>query len=837
MDFKSLPVWQHRKEILDGLAGHQVIVVESPTGSGKTTQLPLILKEAGYADALSIGITQPRRIATLSVCDFIKRQLGDQEGSYVGYKMRFSDTTTPSTRVKIMTDGILLQELKADPLLKSYSVIVVDEAHERSLNIDFILGLLKGVLSQREDFKVIISSATINTKAFSHFFDDCPVVSIQSQVYPVKIFYQPVNPFDTEKMNETIWKIVKSRKGKGDILIFQPGEFDITRTVSNLLAHDPNEDLVIYPLYARLSKEQQEAVFTPTPPGKTKVVVATNIAETSITIDGITTVIDSGIAKINFYNQKNFTSALEPLPVSKSSAEQRKGRAGRTRAGVCYRLYGEKDFESRFSFTTEEILRTDLSEVVLRMSDLGIYDYEHFPFITRPKNSAIQSAEATLRFIGAIDETRHLTRVGELMCKFPLLPRHSRVIVESLLRYPDVLEQVLVAVAFLSSKTPFLFPADEEEQARAAQRSFSDARYGDFVTFLHVYERYLKAGDTLEKKQAFCHQYYLDYQCMQEIVHVTEQLGDICGEIGFPLSHSGTPKEYLICIASGLSQYICIKSERNVYQSLTAGQIFIHPGSAYFRILPKFIIAGEIVETSRMYARSVSPLEESWLDEIQPGLAKRLTDMVRGRKDDDAYYQDGTRKAHMPVEGDYRKGNDVMTIYRHKFETVHTSGKKGMQLVVIPAGELSYLAQQHKKATKRAKNFPATLQVGAYYVEYPSKFYTLLDLDGKIPLHPIIYDNVPKGAFTIDQAEELANKLDCLLQFVKSHKDRRVLCFIQLEGSGDSFRFTQSRDFGEALDTSLFSLGDLIDRLTEKGDDTTIRIAKKARQRLLKLAD
>ena len=290
MDFKSLPVWQHRKEILDGLAGHQVIVVESPTGSGKTTQLPLILKEAGYADALSIGITQPRRIATLSVCDFIKRQLGDQEGSYVGYKMRFSDTTTPSTRVKIMTDGILLQELKADPLLKSYSVIVVDEAHERSLNIDFILGLLKGVLSQREDFKVIISSATINTKAFSHFFDDCPVVSIQSQVYPVKIFYQPVNPFDTEKMNETIWKIVKSRKGKGDILIFQPGEFDITRTVSNLLAHDPNEELVIYTLYARLSKEQQEAVFTPTPPGKTKVVVATNIAETSITIDGITTV-------------------------------------------------------------------------------------------------------------------------------------------------------------------------------------------------------------------------------------------------------------------------------------------------------------------------------------------------------------------------------------------------------------------------------------------------------------------------------------------------------------------------------------------------------------------
>ncbi len=837
MDFTSLPVWQHRQEILDALKGNQVIVVESPTGSGKTTQLPLILKQALYADSLAIGITQPRRIATMSVCDFIKRQLDDQEGSYVGYKMRFTDTTTASTRIKVMTDGILLQELKTDPSLRNYSVIVVDEAHERSLNIDFIIGLLKGVASQREDFKIIISSATINTKAFSHFFGDCPIISIQSRVYPVKVFYQPVNPFDTEKLNDTIWKIVKSRKGKGDILIFQSGEYDITRTVSNLVLHDPNGELVIYPLYSRLGKEQQEAVFTPTPKGKTKVVVSTNIAETSVTIDGITTVIDCGIAKVNFYNQRTFTSALEPLPVSKSSAEQRKGRAGRTQPGVCYRLYGEKDFEGRFTFTTEEILRTDLSEVVLRMSDLGIYDYESFPFITRPSSKAIQSAEQTLRFIGAIDQFRHLTKIGELMCKFPLLPRHSRVIVESLLHYPDVLEQVLVAIAFISSKTPFLFPADEEEAARAAQKSFSDARYGDFVTFLHVYERYMQSGETSEKKQAFCRRFYLDYQSMQEIVHVTKQLGDICSEMGFPLSHSGTPKQFLICIASGLSQYICIKSERNAYQSLTATQIYIHPGSAYFRTLPRFIIAGEIVETSRMYARSVSPLEEPWLEEIQSGLARRLEELVKAKHRDDTRYQDGSKKAHMPVEGDFRKGSDIMTIYRHSYETIRTSGKKSMQLVVIPAEELSYLSQQHRKATKRAKNFPATLKVGNYYVEYPSKFYSLLDLDGKLPLGSVVHDDVPKGVFSTENLEPLVTKLGMLLQFTKSRKDRKILAFIQLEGSGNSFRFSSCHSFMEALDTSLYFLGELMDRLSEGHERTLLSLAKKAQGRLLKLSD
>ena len=322
---KHLPVYQHRQEILTALEKNQVIIVESPTGSGKTTQIPLILHEAGYTAAKTVGITQPRRIATLSVSDFIRRQL-EIKDAFVGYKMRFNDTTDRETRIKVMTDGILLMELKADPLLSAYSVMLVDEAHERSLNIDFVLGLLKNVLLARPEFKVIVSSATINTSVFSHYFDDAPVISIDARIHPVDIIYKPVmNPENSLEVIDTVTSIVEQRAQAkaGDILVFLPGEFDIKTCVQQLTTSKIRKELVVYPLFGRLSKEEQERVFNPTPRGKTKVVVSTNIAETSVTIDGITTVIDSGIAKINYYNQKNFTSSLVSLPIARSSCEQR----------------------------------------------------------------------------------------------------------------------------------------------------------------------------------------------------------------------------------------------------------------------------------------------------------------------------------------------------------------------------------------------------------------------------------------------------------------------------------------------------------------------------------
>lgn len=829
---KHLPVYLHRQEILDGLAKNQVIIVESPTGSGKTTQIPLILHEAGYADQLQVGITQPRRIATLSVSDFIKRQVGKDDG-FVGYKMRFEDTTTSNTRIKVMTDGILLMELKADPLLRSYSVILVDEAHERSLNIDFILGLLKEVMAQRKEFKVIISSATINTKVFSEFFDNAPIVSIDARIYPVQVIYKPLERETLDYQIQAITGIVmaEARKHSGDILVFMSGEFDITTCVNALYMADPDHLLEIYPLFGRLSKEEQESVFNETGAGKTKVVVATNIAETSVTIDGISTVIDCGIAKINFYNQKDFTSSLVPLPTSRSSCEQRKGRAGRTKAGVCYRLYSEEDYQSRLPYGTEEILRTDLSEVVLRMSDLSIYDYEHFPFITRPKHSAIASAEDTLRFIGAIDEYRRLTSVGSLMCRFPLLPRHSRVIVEAMMNHPEVLEEVLIAVSFLSTKTPFLLIPGEEEQSRATHKRFNNSEYGDFVSYLNIYRQYT-ANTGKEAKQKFCKRSYLDFQGMQEIVHVNEQLGEICSDIGFPISSGGTVREYLSCIASGLMQYVCIKAKGNMYKSLTADQVFIHPGSAYFKTLPQFIIAGEIVQTSRLYARSVSPLEKAWLDDISSELYPRLTALAKGEKP--SRKEEREEKKGKAEE----KGKATITVYKRTYPTLVIGKKKQKLVAVIPLEDLTYLVQANEKAPKRPKNFPATLMHQGFYIHYGDKFFSILELQGKLKIDQGILDNPPSGVYTIEDASTLVDNLMWLLAFTKSKKERKQLHFTALEESGNgNYRFTAVEDCFDALDTSLFTLLQLADSLEAAGQKNLAKRVDKVYGTLLKLVE
>lgn len=835
---KQLPVYQHRQEILDGLKNNQVIIVESPTGSGKTTQLPIILHEARYTDSLCVGITQPRRIATLSVCEFIKKQV-DGDPDFVGYKMRFEDTTSFSTKIKVMTDGILLMELKADPLLKNYGVILVDEAHERSLNIDFILGLLKDVMKKRPDFKVIISSATINTKVFSEFFDHAPVISIDAKIYPIQVVYQPLEQEKLDFQVEAITKIVMQqakRKG-GDILVFMSGEFDITNCVNSLFMADSDKLLEIYPLYGRLSKEEQESVFNETSKGKTKVVVSTNIAETSVTIDGITTVIDCGIAKINFYNQKDFTSSLVPLPTSRSSCEQRKGRAGRTAPGVCFRLYSEEDFKSRLVYGTEEILRTDLSEVVLRMSDLSIFDYEHFPFITRPKNSAIASAEQTLRFIGAIDDERHLTQVGSLMCKFPLLPRHSRVIVEALVHYPAVLEEVLIAISFVSCKTPFLLPAGEEELSRAAHKRFNNSEYGDFVSYLNIFKQYT-ANTSKETRQKFCKRSYLDFQSMQEIVHVNEQLGEICGDLGFPLTHGGTIQEYLSCIASGLLQYICIKAKGNMYKSLTADQVFIHPGSAYFKTLPQFIIAGEIVQTSRMYARSVSPLERSWLDAINPDIYKQLMGMTKGDgKTGLVKAERETRKAQEKIEAELQS-KTLFSIYKRSYPTATLGKKKDRSVVIIPLEDLSYLFQANEKAPKRPKNFLSTLLYRGYYIHYADKFFSILELFGKIDTEKGILDNPPSGVFTIEDGQNLVDNLTWILCLCKSKKERKRLGFVAFEESGNgNYRFTFNQDCFDALDSSLYTLLQLADGFEDAGKEQLAKQTGKLYGKLLKLVE
>ncbi|MBR4180448.1 MAG: ATP-dependent RNA helicase, partial [Treponema sp.] len=408
---------------------------------------------------------------------------------------------------------------------------------------------------------------------------------------------------------------------KGGILIFLPGEKIIKDCVERLSICPFSRHLHILPLYGRLSKEEQERVFDDPPAGKKKVIVTTNIAETSVTIHDITTVIDSGLAKLNFYSPRTFTSSLNETPVSKASCNQRKGRAGRTHAGTCYRLYSRKDFEARPLYTTEEIYRTDLSEVVLRMAELGITDYFDFDFIASPGREGIIGAVDTLHMLGALDEDNCLSAIGKMMVLFPLEPRISRIIVEAVMRFPDVIDKTLTAAAFLSANSPFLLPANEEMEARKAHHRFRDLQ-GDFGTYINLFNAY-KQSDYKEK---FCKKNYLDDRVMAEIDNIKWQLGQIVGEkLGLPIVEgSGNMSDYLCCIAAGMIQFVCIRTGRENYRSLTADHICIHPGSVMFRQDPLFIVAGEIVRTSRIFAMSVSPLTRPMLDVINPQLFERL---------------------------------------------------------------------------------------------------------------------------------------------------------------------------------------------------------------------
>ena len=625
MKYTQLPVYEQKARILESLERHQVIVVESPTGSGKTTQLPVILHEAGYTQTGMIGVTQPRRIAALSVSEFIAHQLKVPLGDAVGYKMRFEDHTSPETKIKIMTDGILLQELKLDPWLSKYSVIMVDEAHERSLNIDFILGLLKRILQERQDFKVIISSATINTDMFSMYFNECPVIKIDAMTYPVTlIFDPPAITASTEtlaaetalldKIAVIVGRILSEGR-PGAILVFLPGERAIKNCIERL-SHEPwFRKLYPLPLYGRLSKEEQERVFKSPPFGKKKIVIATNIAETSITINDIAAVIDSGLSKLNFYNPFTYTSSLDEAPVSKASCNQRRGRAGRTQEGVCYRLYTRKDFETRVMYTTEEIYRTDLSEVVMRMAELGIYDFANFDFISPPGKKGIIGAVDTLNMLGALESDNSLSKIGQMMCLFPLSPRQSRMIVEAVLYYPESIEDVLIAAGFLSARSPFLFPDGHELEARKAHAAFRDP-LGDFVSFLKVYRQYMQA----DNQKKFCDRFYLDERIMAEIANIKEQLELIVSDMGVPILSGGKPADYLTAVARGMIQFVCAAQGRDVYRSLTTEKISIHPGSCMYKEHQAFIVAGEIVRTSRMYAMSVSPLSKDIVALVAPAL-------------------------------------------------------------------------------------------------------------------------------------------------------------------------------------------------------------------------
>ena len=860
MRYTQLPVYEQKARILESLERHQVIVVESPTGSGKTTQLPVILHEAGYTQTGMIGVTQPRRIAALSVSEFIAHQLKVPLGDAVGYKMRFEDHTSPETKIKIMTDGILLQELKLDPWLSKYSVIMVDEAHERSLNIDFILGLLKRILQERHDFKVIISSATINTDMFSMYFNECPVIKIDAMTYPVTlIFDPPAITASTEtlaaetalldKIAVIVGRILSEGR-PGAILVFLPGERAIKNCIERLSHESWFRKLYPLPLYGRLSKEEQERVFKSPPFGKKKIVIATNIAETSITINDIAAVIDSGLSKLNFYNPFTYTSSLDEAPVSKASCNQRRGRAGRTQEGVCYRLYTRKDFETRVMYTTEEIYRTDLSEVVMRMAELGIYDFANFDFISPPGKKGIIGAVDTLNMLGALESDNSLSKIGQMMCLFPLSPRQSRMIVEAVLYYPESIEDVLIAAGFLSARSPFLFPDGHELEARKAHAAFRDP-LGDFVSFLKVYRQYMQA----ENQKKFCERFYLDERIMAEIANIKEQLELIVSDMGVPILSGGKPADYLTAVARGMIQFVCAAQGRDVYRSLTTEKISIHPGSCMYKEHQPFIVAGEIVRTSRMYAMSVSPLSKDIVALVAPDLlgkktAQKLKKAANGEgrascptgKGESRHAQrtgiSGSARevaVHGSVQGSAEgQGSRIGSTGasgEKQPQTVSICGTpyivqkmKGKKQLLLPWDQFSRTVEQLRAENDRIvydgrleqlKNLRAKITFGSYELLAGEKFGLVLSVAEAFPLQPLDSEiPFPRTKnFTLpEDTAALLEQLPLIFRTVAAKQKSKQLGFITLFNDGNgTFWLKTSRGFHTALHENLASLQQLID--------------------------
>lgn len=855
IDYKSLPVYAQKQKILDCLENNQVVIVESPTGSGKTTQIPVILYEAGYATNGMIGVTQPRRIAALSVSEFISKQLGTTYPGLVGYKMRFEDQTNQDTRIKIMTDGILLQEMKLDPWLSKYSVLMIDEAHERSLNIDFVLGLVKRVLKERKDFHVIVSSATMNTQVFSEYFDNAPIVSIDTITYPVSVVYDPIEGGATtateagcdailNKICRTVDRVLDNGD-EGGILIFLPGE-KIIKDCMYRLEHAPfSRQLWVLPLYGRLQKEEQERVFDNPPAGKKKIVISTNIAETSVTIQDITTVIDCGLAKLNFYSPRTFTSSLVETMVSKASCNQRKGRAGRTHEGTCYRLYSRKEFESREMYTKEEIYRTDLSEVVLRMAELGITDFYNFDFIASPGREGIIGAVDTLNMLGALDSDNTLSEIGKLMVKFPLEPRISRIIVEAIMRFPDVIDKALVAASFLSANSPFVLPPNEEMEARKAHHRFRDLQ-GDFGTYINLFNAW-KQTDNREK---FCKKNYLDERIMAEIENIYIQLGEIVGDkMGIPLTHkNGSMQDYLCCIAAGMIQFVCIRMGRENYRSLTAGHICIHPGSVMFRQNPVFIVAGEIVRTSRIFAMSVSPLTHPMLDTINPALFDRLMacKKAKDRENDEEADQRRAEERRRNEEAKQKrikkadqKGSENKAGAKDKDESFSFGGDifetkrfKGKKTALLPLERFIFAVQNEndKNKIKACANLRGRIITKDNGILLDGeKLSQIIEIAKNLVLTPIaekkwnrhlnanIYNEVEK--------EEIIFALETVLRTAIAKQKNKEYGFITLftDGKGN-YWLKISRGFSTALQETHASLEALVEEDVEFSQEAEERI-------------
>jgi ATP-dependent helicase HrpA len=647
----ELPVSQRREEIAEAIRDHQVVVVAGETGSGKTTQLPKICLELGRGVQGRIGHTQPRRIAARSVAERIAEELDRPLGETVGYQVRFTDHSGPDTLVKLMTDGILLAELQHDRLLSAYDTIIIDEAHERSLNVDFLLGYLKQLLPRRPDLKVVITSATIDPDRFArHFADErgrpAPVVEVSGRTYPVEVRYRPLvaeaGGEDLDEEGETVVRdqteaIVDAvrelvAEGPGDVLVFLPGEREI-RDTADVLSGLDGLDADVVPLYARLSTAEQHKVFE----GHTRrrVVLATNVAETSLTVPGIRYVVDTGLARISRYSTRLKVQRLPIEPVSQASANQRAGRCGRVAAGVCIRLYAQEDFDGRAEFTDPEILRTNLASVILQMTALGLGDVARFPFVDPPDRRNVQAGVQLLEELGAVLPTRSsarkLTRVGRQLAALPVDPRLARMVVEADRR--GCLREVLVIAAALSVQDPRERPVDQQAQADQKHARFTD-RTSDFLTWLDLW-RYVREQQRELSSSAFrrmCRAEFLNYLRIREWQELEAQLRQVAKQLEL---HPGKPADAVPlgegdadaihqALLSGLLSHVGLRDpERRDYLGARNARFSIFPGSALFRRQPQLVMAAELVETTRLWARVNAAVRPEWAEELGAHLVKR----------------------------------------------------------------------------------------------------------------------------------------------------------------------------------------------------------------------
>ncbi|WP_266385424.1 ATP-dependent RNA helicase HrpA [Streptomyces canus] len=651
---EQLPVSQKKDDIAAAIRDHQVVIVAGETGSGKTTQIPKICLELGRGVKGMIGHTQPRRIAARTVAERVAEELDTPLGEAVGWKVRFTDQVNQdATFVKLMTDGILLAEIQTDRELRAYDTIIIDEAHERSLNIDFLLGYLAQLLPKRPDLKVVITSATIDPERFSRHFGDAPIVEVSGRTYPVEVRYRPLLEDDSDDSDRdqitAICDAVEELQGegKGDILVFLSGEREIRDTADALVKKNypraggaNGQGTEVLPLYARLSHAEQHRVFQQHT-GR-RIVLATNVAETSLTVPGIKYVIDPGFARISRYSHRTKVQRLPIEPVSQASANQRKGRCGRTSDGICIRLYSEEDFDGRPEFTDAEILRTNLASVILQMTAAGLGDIEKFPFIDPPDHRNIRDGVQLLQELGALDPAqkdvrKRLTDTGRKLAQLPVDPRLARMVLEA--DKNGCVREVMVIAAALSIQDPRERPADKQTQADQQHARFKDET-SDFLAYLNLW-RYVREQQKERGSSSFrrmCKQEYLNFLRIREWQDIYSQLRTVAKQMGIHLNEDDAPDQSVhVSLLAGLLSHIGMKDvkdgNKNEYLGARSAKFAIFPGSALFKKQPRFVMSAELVETSRLWARVNAKIEPEWVEPLAEHLLKRTYSEPHWEKD------------------------------------------------------------------------------------------------------------------------------------------------------------------------------------------------------------